>query len=71
MRRSPIFPYLLLAMAVLFWAGHWVFARALRFDAPPVAIAFWRWAVALVILTPIAYPHVRAQWRTIVASWRI
>jgi drug/metabolite transporter (DMT)-like permease len=58
-------------MAVLFWAGNWVFARALRFDAPPVAIAFWRWAVALVILTPIAYPHVRAQWRTIVASWRI
>jgi len=51
-------------MAVLFWAGNWVFARALRFDAPPVAIAFWRWAVALVILTPIAYPHVRAQWRT-------
>ncbi|MDB5812001.1 MAG: EamA family transporter [Betaproteobacteria bacterium] len=65
MRRSPYFPYLLLAVAVLFWAGNWVFARALRFDVPPVALAFWRWMVALVILTPFAYAHVRRQWSDI------
>ena len=71
MRRSPYFPYLLLAVAVLFWAGNWVFARALRFDVPPVALAFWRWVVALVILTPFAWRHVRRQRDVIAAAWRV
>ena len=71
MRRSPFFPYALLAVAVLLWAGNWVFARALRFDAPPVALAFWRWLIALVILAPLAYSHVRQQWRVVLRSWRV
>lgn len=56
---------------MLFWAGNWVFARALRFDVPPVALAFWRWVIALVILTPFAYVHLRRQWRMVAASWRV
>ena len=71
MRRSPFFPYALLAIAVLLWAGNWVFARALRFDAPPVALAFWRWLIALVILSPLAFSHVRQQWRVVLRSWRV
>ena len=71
MRRSPYFPYLLLAVAVLLWAGNWVLARGLRVDAPPVALAFWRWFVALIILTPFAYAHVRRQWHVIAGSWRL
>ena len=68
MRRSPFFPYALLAVAVLLWAGNWVFARALRFDAPPVALAFWRWLIALVILSPLAFSHVRQQWRVAIVA---
>jgi drug/metabolite transporter (DMT)-like permease len=71
LRRSPVFPYVLLAAAVLLWAGNWVFARALRFDAPPVAMAFWRWLIALVILSPLAYSHVRCQWGVILGAWRV
>jgi drug/metabolite transporter (DMT)-like permease len=71
LRRSPLFPYALLAIAVLLWAGNWVFARALRFDAPPVAMAFWRWLIALVILSPLAYAQVRQQWRIILDAWRV
>ena len=62
---------MLLSITVLLWAGNWVFARALRFDAPPVALAFWRWFIALVILSPLAYTHVRAQWRVILGAWRV
>ena len=71
MRRSPFLPYGLLAIAVLLWAGNWVFARAMRFDVPPVAMAFWRWVVALVILSPLAYSHVRQQWHVVLRLWRI
>ncbi len=62
---------MLLAIAVLFWAGNWVIARALRFDAPPVALAFWRWFIALVILSPLAYAEVRRHWRVVLRSWRV
>ena len=71
LRRSPLFPYVLLAITVLLWAGNWVFARALRFDAPPVALAFWRWFIALAILTPLAYTHIRAQWRVVLRAWPV
>lgn len=44
----------------LFWAGNFVLARALHADIPPLALSFWRWAVALAILLPFAAP---ALWR--------
>jgi hypothetical protein len=35
------------------------------------SLAFWRWSIALIILTPFAYAHVRRQWRVIAGSWRV
>ena len=45
--------------------------RALRFDAPPVAITFWRWAVALAVLLPFTWPYLREHWRIVLRSWKI
>jgi drug/metabolite transporter (DMT)-like permease len=51
--RSPLVPIWLLAMLPpLFWAGNFVLARALHADIPPIALSFWRWAIALLILLP-------------------
>lgn len=58
-------PYLLLACAVFFWAGNWAIGRALRFDAPPVAITFWRWAVAALVLLPLTAAELRRHWPVI------
>ena len=41
-------PYLLLTMAVLFWAGNFILGRAFHNDIPPIALAFWRWLGASV-----------------------
>ncbi len=68
--RSPILPFVLLALAVLFWAGNWVAARGLRFDAPPVAMAFWRWTIALALFLPISAAVLHAQWRLLLHSWK-
>src|ERR1043166_1285851 len=68
---SRLSPYLLLTLAVLSWAGNYVLGRALRFDAPPVALAFWRWTIALAIFLLMAYPHVLKQWALILRSWKI
>lgn len=64
--RSGVFsrPYLLLTLAVLFWAGNFVLGRAVRAEIPPIGLAFWRWCVATLILWPFAWPHLRREWRT-------
>ena len=69
--KSLIVAYLLLAAAVLCWAGNWVVGRALRFDAPAVALTFWRWAIALAILAPFTFAHFRGRWVTVLRSWKI
>lgn len=64
-------PYLLLACTALFWAGNSIVARGARDFVPPVALSFWRWTLALLILLPIAWPHLRRDLPTLRASWRM
>ena len=52
-------PYLLLSFTALFWAGNSIVGRAARDIMPPVALAFWRWALALVLLLPFAWPYLK------------
>jgi drug/metabolite transporter (DMT)-like permease len=53
--------FLLLALAMLFWAGNWVLGRALRAAFEPFTLNFLRWALATLILAPFALPALRAQ----------
>jgi drug/metabolite transporter (DMT)-like permease len=39
-------------LATVLWAGSFILARGLRDDVPPVALNFWRWAVASVVVMP-------------------
>lgn len=53
-------PALLLVLAVLFWAGNFVLGRAVREAVPPVALAFWRWTLAGLLVAPFG---ARSLWR--------
>lgn len=66
---------LLLVLPALFWAGNAVMARASVGDIPPVALNFWRWALALALLLPFTardlWRHadiVRGHWLHLVAQ---
>jgi len=63
-------PYLLLVLTTLFWAGNFVVGRALHGSIPPIALAFWRWAGALLIVLPFAFPHLRPQWPLVRSAWK-
>lgn len=63
-------PYLLLILTTLFWSGNMVLGRGIRGDVPPMALAFWRWAIALLCVLPLALPHLRAQWPLLKKAWR-
>jgi drug/metabolite transporter (DMT)-like permease len=69
--KAALPAYLLLALAVLCWAGNFVVGRWLRVSAPPVALTFWRWTVALAVLAPFTLSHLRGQWPVIRRSWKI
>lgn len=68
-RLGAIYPYLLLALCMLFWSGNWIIGRALRDTMPPVALTFWRWVVAALILAPIALPRLRGKGALLRRSW--
>jgi len=69
MKRLHANPYLLLTLTALFWAGNMVMGRGIRGDVPPIALAFWRWTIALILLAPLALPHLRSQWSRLQAAW--
>lgn len=52
----------LLALAPFFWACNWIIGRAFYEDLPPMAITLFRWLVAVAILVPFAWHHVRRDW---------
>jgi drug/metabolite transporter (DMT)-like permease len=55
--RTRTHAFALLALASLFWAGNWVIGRALRDAFDPIALNFWRWLVAALVLAPFALPQ--------------
>lgn len=70
--REPMLwqsPALLLILASFFWALNPVVGRAARDFLDPVSLAFWRWMVALVLVTPFAWKHVRDDLALIKRSW--
>jgi len=62
-------PYLLLILTVLFWSGNMVVGRGVHEAVPPIALAFWRWTIALLLVVPFALPHLRSQWPQVRKAW--
>jgi drug/metabolite transporter (DMT)-like permease len=64
-------PYLLLILAVLFWAGNFILGRAFHEDIPPITLAFWRWLGAAVLVTWPALPHLRRDLPVMIRHWPV
>lgn len=62
---------LLLVLTNLFWAASLIVARAVHDLVPPVALAFWRWLIALVLVLFIAWPELRRDWPILLRHWRM
>jgi drug/metabolite transporter (DMT)-like permease len=72
--RARVRPYVLLTLAPLFWATNMVIGRGMRDAIPPVAMSFWRWLLAGLILLPLVWrdlgrelPLIRRKWKVLAA----
>ena len=71
MRRNLLSPYVLLVVAILCWAGNFVVGRVIYEDIPPMALSFWRWSLAGLILLPFTAVDVWRHRATFVSHWRL
>ncbi len=55
-------PYLLLVMAPLFWGGNIVAGKLAVGQVDPFVLVVGRWAGAILIVAPLAWPHLRRDW---------
>lgn len=55
----------------LFWAGNAVAGRIAVGQLPPIALAFWRWLFALLLILPFGLPRVAAQWNEVRRRWKV
>jgi drug/metabolite transporter (DMT)-like permease len=66
-RARSVSPYLLLTLTPFFWACNWIIGRGLSTSIPPMAMTFYRWLFAILILAPFAWPHLKREWPIV---WR-
>lgn len=52
MRTERWAAFALLVLANLLWSGNWVIGRAVRDAFDPIALNFWRWLVAALVMAP-------------------
>lgn len=63
--------YILLTIGAVFWAGNAIVGRAAREFSPPMALSFSRWTIALILLLPFAWPHLKRDWPKLKAAWPV
>ncbi|ERK15365.1 DMT family transporter [Serratia fonticola] len=62
---NVLFPLL----AVLIWSINAVVSKVSATAIDPAAISFYRWALALIVLTPFVLPGAIRNWPTLRANW--
>ncbi|OIQ97928.1 putative DMT superfamily transporter inner membrane protein [mine drainage metagenome] len=70
-RRFLLSPTLIMLVPPLLWGGNAVAGRMAAGSVPPLALAFWRWFFAFLLLLPWGWPRVRAQWPLVRRQWKL
>jgi drug/metabolite transporter (DMT)-like permease len=64
-------PRLLLTATMLFWSGNFIVGRAAQGLVPPIALAFWRWTLALLLVASVGPRQVLADLPALFGHWPI
>ena len=61
-KKNHVYGYLFALIATAIWSGNFIVARNLSDTIPPISIAFWRWVIAFLALTPFAFKSFIKDW---------
>ena len=61
----------LMVVPPLLWAGNALLARATMNQIPPIALSFWRWALALVVTLPFTAREIFDHRVDLLRAWKI
>lgn len=70
-RTTALGPYVLAALAPLFWSGNAVVGRALRDQVDPIALTFYRWTIAGLLVLPFALRPLYRHRRELLEAWPV
>jgi len=70
-KKKTFAAFALLLLTTVFWAGNIVVGKGLSQTITPVSLAFFRWAVASLIVLPLSIRFLRRDWHRIRQHWRI
>lgn len=68
--KSEHLAFLLLGLTTLFWGGNFVVGKAVSADIPPIALAWWRWVFALIVMLPFTLSLLWSIRDTIKQHWK-
>lgn len=70
--NKKYFPYLIMILPPLLWAGNFVVGRAVSNQHAPIGLSFWRWFLASLILLPFVVKPIWQQRQIIKQNfWQI
>jgi drug/metabolite transporter (DMT)-like permease len=52
-------------LASLIWSGNFIVARAARGQIPPFTLAYFRWLVAILVVTPLAWKYISTDFQKV------
>jgi drug/metabolite transporter (DMT)-like permease len=60
----------LAVMATLIWSGNFVISRGVSQQIPPVSLAFYRWALATLLIAPLALRKFKEEKEVVRKNWK-
>ena len=69
-RKGTLLAYALLLASSAFFASNPLIGKAVAHDVPPAGLAFWRWAVAFLIVLPVAWQGLVRHHAALLADWK-
>ena len=70
MKNSPVLPYILLTCCALFWSGSSVVGRHVAGEIPPMALNFWRWFFAFLIVLTWTWGELWRHRALVLEKWK-
>ncbi len=61
MKNKNIFPYIIMLLPPLFWAGNFIVGKAVSDQHIPIGLSFWRWFLATAIFLPFVIKGIIKQ----------